>query len=361
MDILHAIGNTSMVRLREVVPPGGADILVKLEWENPTGSIKDRMAHAVISRAEEDGRLKPGDTVVEYTGGSTGASLALVCAAKGYPLQIVSSDVAGSPDSEILRMSPPSRQVLCADIGFWRYGPDSRPTPGEHLPFDQSAAHEVVTAACLLAIKGLHPVRKAYGGFLGRSIRVHRAGLRLQFAGMHGRHTHTLPPQFVIQAGGQHVLRALGDLIGVDAPKLSRHCTAYRSPSGSQVDNQGAPGPAQERQGRTRAAECARTVHSKQALEIFRDRVREPAQLLDIAGVVDEHIESLRVPLQDAGYPMLYPGADHIADNRMACRSEVRMEPGGHVRIPNKRKHGPSTTEILVQQRPSEPSARARD
>ena len=65
---------------------------MKLEWENPTGSVKDRMAQAVISRAEEDGRLKPGDTVVEYTGGSTGTSLALVCAAKGYRLQIVSSD-----------------------------------------------------------------------------------------------------------------------------------------------------------------------------------------------------------------------------------------------------------------------------
>ena len=92
MDILSAIGNTSMVRLRKVVPPGCADVLVKLEWENPTGSVKDRMAQAVISRAEADGRLKPGDTVIEYTGGSTGASLALVCAAKGYRIHIVSSD-----------------------------------------------------------------------------------------------------------------------------------------------------------------------------------------------------------------------------------------------------------------------------
>ena len=92
MNILHAIGNTSMVQLRKVVPPNCADIFVKLEWENPTGSLRDRRAHAVISRAEEDGRLKPGDTVIEYTGGSTGTSLALVCAAKGYPLQIVSSD-----------------------------------------------------------------------------------------------------------------------------------------------------------------------------------------------------------------------------------------------------------------------------
>jgi cysteine synthase A len=92
VDILQAIGNTSMVRLRNVVPRGGADVLVKLEWENPTGSMKDRMALAVISRAEEDGRLKPGDTIVEYTGGSTGASLALVCSAKGYRLRIVTSD-----------------------------------------------------------------------------------------------------------------------------------------------------------------------------------------------------------------------------------------------------------------------------
>ena len=92
MEILKAIGNTSLVRLRKVVPANAADILVKLEWENPTGSMKDRMAQAVILRAEQDGRLKPGDTVIEYTGGSTGTSLALVCAAKGYRLRIVTSD-----------------------------------------------------------------------------------------------------------------------------------------------------------------------------------------------------------------------------------------------------------------------------
>jgi len=91
-DILQAIGNTSLVRLRKVVPLGCAEILVKLEWENPTGSLKDRMAHAVIARAEADGRLQPGDTVIEYTGGSTGTSLAFICAAKGYRIHIVSSD-----------------------------------------------------------------------------------------------------------------------------------------------------------------------------------------------------------------------------------------------------------------------------
>jgi cysteine synthase A len=91
-DILQAIGDTSLVPLRKVVPPDGARIFVKLEWENPTGSMKDRAAQAMISRAENDGRLKPGDTIVEYTGGSTGTSLALVCVAKGYRLHIVTSD-----------------------------------------------------------------------------------------------------------------------------------------------------------------------------------------------------------------------------------------------------------------------------
>jgi cysteine synthase len=92
MNVLDAIGNTPLVRLRRVVPPGCASILVKVEGQNPTGSMKDRMAQAMIAGAESDGRLRPGDTVVEYTGGSTGASLALVCAAKGYRLRIVSSD-----------------------------------------------------------------------------------------------------------------------------------------------------------------------------------------------------------------------------------------------------------------------------
>lgn len=89
--ILRAIGNTSMVQLRRVVPPGCARIFAKLEWENPTGSMKDRAAQAMILRAEQDGRLKSGDTVIEYTGGSTGTSLALICAAKGYRIHIVSS------------------------------------------------------------------------------------------------------------------------------------------------------------------------------------------------------------------------------------------------------------------------------
>jgi cysteine synthase A len=92
LNVLDAIGDTSLVELRRIVPANGARIFAKLEWENPTGSFKDRMARAVIERAEADGRLRPGGTVVEYTGGSTGTSLALVCAAKGYRIRIVTSD-----------------------------------------------------------------------------------------------------------------------------------------------------------------------------------------------------------------------------------------------------------------------------
>jgi cysteine synthase A len=91
-NVLEAIGNTSLVELRRVVPPGCARVFVKVEGENPTGSMKDRMAQAMIARAENDGRLKSGDTIVEYTGGSTGASLALVCAAEGYRIRIVTSN-----------------------------------------------------------------------------------------------------------------------------------------------------------------------------------------------------------------------------------------------------------------------------
>ena len=90
--ILETIGNTTLLPLRRIVPEGSARILVKLELENPTGSMKDRMALAMVEAAEKDGRLRPGGSIVEYTGGSTGVSLAFVCAAKRIPLQIVTSD-----------------------------------------------------------------------------------------------------------------------------------------------------------------------------------------------------------------------------------------------------------------------------
>src|SRR5918992_2256198 len=91
-NVLESIGGTPLVQLRKVVPPGSARVVVKLEGANPTGNMKDRMAKTAIEAAERDGRLQPGGTVVEYTGGSTGASIALICAAKGYRAKIVTSD-----------------------------------------------------------------------------------------------------------------------------------------------------------------------------------------------------------------------------------------------------------------------------
>ncbi|MDQ8756718.1 cysteine synthase family protein [Sphingosinicella sp. LHD-64] len=102
-SVLEAIGNTPLVQLQRVVPSGCARVLVKLEGANPTGNMKDRMAKAAIEAAEADGRLRPGDTVVEYTGGSTGASLALVCAAKGYRLKIVTSDAFSEEKTQTTR------------------------------------------------------------------------------------------------------------------------------------------------------------------------------------------------------------------------------------------------------------------
>ncbi len=91
-SILAAIGNTPLVQLRRIVPPGSARIVMKLESANPTGAMKDRVAKAMIEAALKDGRLAPGGTVVEYTGGTTGVSLAFVAAALGLRAHFVSSD-----------------------------------------------------------------------------------------------------------------------------------------------------------------------------------------------------------------------------------------------------------------------------
>jgi cysteine synthase A len=90
--VLAGIGNTPLIDISDVAPSGAARVLLKLEWANPTGSMKDRMALAAIEGAEASGRLQPGGTVVEYTAGTTGISLAFICAAKGYGLEIVFSD-----------------------------------------------------------------------------------------------------------------------------------------------------------------------------------------------------------------------------------------------------------------------------
>jgi cysteine synthase len=103
MTVLTTIGNTPLVRLRRLSPENGAELWAKLEYFNPTGSMKDRMALSMIEGAERDGLIEPGAAVVEYTGGSTGPALALVCRAKGYTARIVISDCFSEERMQLMR------------------------------------------------------------------------------------------------------------------------------------------------------------------------------------------------------------------------------------------------------------------
>lgn len=116
-NILDGVGRTSMLRLKHIVPKGYANIFLKLETENPTGSMKDRMALAMIEAAERDGRLKPEGRVVEYTGGSTGVSLSLVCSVKGYPLDIVTSDAFSSEKRSHMSALGAELTIIRSDSG----------------------------------------------------------------------------------------------------------------------------------------------------------------------------------------------------------------------------------------------------
>lgn len=114
---LSAIGNTPLVRLRALAPANGAELWVKLEYLNPTGSMKDRMALSMIEGAERDRLIEPGSTVVEYTGGSTGPALALVCRAKGYRVRIVISDCFSEERLQLMRALGAELEVLPAVEG----------------------------------------------------------------------------------------------------------------------------------------------------------------------------------------------------------------------------------------------------
>lgn len=115
--ILGTIGNTPLLELRNIVPADSARILIKLESQNPTGSMKDRMAFEMISAAEADGRLKSGGAIVEYTGGSTGVSLALVCAVTNHPLHIVSSDAFSKEKLDHMKLLGADLTIIPSDAG----------------------------------------------------------------------------------------------------------------------------------------------------------------------------------------------------------------------------------------------------
>ena len=114
---IHTVGNTPIVQLQKIVPQNSAEVLIKLEYFNPTGSYKDRMAVAMIEEAEARGDLRAGMTVVEYTGGSTGSSLAFVCAVKGYQLKVVSSDAFAREKLDTMRAFGADLHIVPSDEG----------------------------------------------------------------------------------------------------------------------------------------------------------------------------------------------------------------------------------------------------
>jgi cysteine synthase A len=114
---LTAIGRTPVARLKRLVAPGAADVFVKLEYVNPTGSYKDRMALAMIEGAEARGELQPGMRVVEFTGGSTGSSLAMVCAVKGYRCVLLSSDAFSREKIQTMRALGAEVELVPSDGG----------------------------------------------------------------------------------------------------------------------------------------------------------------------------------------------------------------------------------------------------
>jgi cysteine synthase A len=122
--MLEAIGNTPLVRLHRCAPANGAELWVKLEYRNPTGSLKDRMALAMIEGAERDGLLAEGDTVVEYTGGSTGPALAFVCRAKGYRCRIVMADCFTEERFQLIRALGGEIEITRSQYGPPKVTPD---------------------------------------------------------------------------------------------------------------------------------------------------------------------------------------------------------------------------------------------
>src|SRR5258706_3924099 len=115
---MKAIGNTALIKLERLSEPGCADIYVKYEGGNPTGSMKDRMALSMIEGAERRGELKPGGTVVEFTGGSTGSSLAMVCANKGYRAHFVSSDAFAEEKLQTMKAFGAKLEIIPSENGL---------------------------------------------------------------------------------------------------------------------------------------------------------------------------------------------------------------------------------------------------
>jgi cysteine synthase len=232
---LAAIGDTPLIELRRIVPAGSARVLVKLEWANPTGSMKDRMARAAIEAAIVDGRLRPGDTVVEYTAGTTGISLAFVCAALGYRLQIVFSDAfsdekrrtmqafgatitdipseGGRINAQLIKAMIAKAGEMSAHPGHWWVDQlNNRDAVGGYLPMGE----EIWTQTAGEVDAFVHSVATAHSIHgVTNALRAHRPGIRV---------TAIEPAESAVLSGGptgSHKIEGIG--IGFIPPLWEPH------------------------------------------------------------------------------------------------------------------------------------------
>lgn len=218
-DVLGGVGNTPVAVLRRVVPVGSARVVVKLECQNPTGSMKDRMALSVVDGAAASGRLPPGGRVVEYTGGSTGTSLAFVCTARGYPVTLVSSDAFSREKRDQMRAFGATVVELPSEGGR---------TTKELIQSMMARAAELAAApGAFCADQFLNPDAAAGYAPLARELREQTAG-RLD--------------AFVQSVGTAQCIRGVAAVLRELAPGVR---IAAVEPAESPVLSGGAPGPHQ--------------------------------------------------------------------------------------------------------------------
>ncbi len=223
-SVLRAIGNTPLVRLRRVVPQGAADVLVKLEFYSPTGSYKDRMALAMIEGAEARGALRPGMRVVEFTGGSTGSSLAMICAAKGYPFVVLSSDAFAKEKLQTMAAFGADVRIVPSEGGkvtpalFERFKREIKVLADEPNTFwtDQFHNTDAVQGYMQIGRELLEQTGgrlDAYCGAVGTGGMLRGVALALKAGGSHARIVALEPaasPAMTEGRGGAHRVEGIG-------------------------------------------------------------------------------------------------------------------------------------------------------
>jgi len=234
-SVLKAIGGTPIVRLRRIVPEAAADVIVKLESANPTGSYKDRMALAMIEGAEARGDLRPGMRVVEFTGGSTGSSLAMVCAARGYRFVVLSSDAFAREKLLTMEAFGAELRLVPSDGGkvtpalFERFKKEIAVLAGEPGTFWTDQFHNTDAIRGYMGI-GRELLQQTAGridafcGAVGTGGMLRGVALALREAGSHARIVALEPsssPAMTEGRGGAH--RVEGTATGSIPPHMADH------------------------------------------------------------------------------------------------------------------------------------------